>query len=106
MLVSCLVRENFSWLGVKVLRDISFLCFCLLLHWVFAITFGIIMGIFDKPLVEKDVSWWWISDTNVKLSSNRDDKMFFIAVLINRQFSKKLLSSNLKIFKLKYKGKV
>ena len=66
----------------------------------------LIIEIFDKPLVEKDVSWWWISVTNVKLSSNRDDKMFFMAVLINRQFSKKLLSSNLKIFKLKYKGKV
>lgn len=66
----------------------------------------LIIEIFDKSLVEIDVSWWWISDTNGKLSSNRDDKMYFIAVLINRQFSKKLLSSNLKILKLKYKGKV
>ena len=37
---------------------------------------------------------------------NRDDKKLFTALLINRQFSKKILSGNLKIFSLKYKGEV
>ena len=65
-----------------------------------------IVGIFNKPLAEEDVSYRCISDANVNQLSNRDDEKLFIALLINGQFSNKILQCDLRIFNLKYKGEV
>ena len=52
------------------------------------------------------MSYRCISDANVNQLSNSDDEKLFIALLINGQFSNKILQCNLRIFNFNYKGEV
>ena len=65
-----------------------------------------ILGTFNRRLVEGDISYWCVSDENIYQLLQRNSKRLLIALLINRQYSKKTFSGSFEIIKLKNRGEV
>lgn len=65
-----------------------------------------IIGNFSRPLSKDDVWQWCVFDENVNQLLNRDREMLFIVLLINKRFSKTLLSANFTKFKFESRWKV
>ena len=65
-----------------------------------------IIGTFNRRLVEGDLSYWCVSDEKIYQLLQRNSKRLLIALLINRQYSKKTFSGSFEMIKLKNKGEV
>ena len=65
-----------------------------------------IIGTFNRRLVEGDLSYWCVSDEKIYQLLQRNSKRLLIALLINKQYSKKTFSGSFEMIKLKNKGEV
>ena len=65
-----------------------------------------IIGTFNRRLVEGDLSYWCVSDEKIYQLLQRNSKRLLITLLINRQYSKKTFSGSFEMIKLKNKGEV